>query len=427
MTEPARDRELEQLLDVARVAEPRSLEALPARRMVRVAIARADRAPRRPVVVALRWLIPALVAAGLALALLRPRSTAIELAEDALPLRLSLKSGDALVIAAATRLRVLDDAAALRKVEIERGSVLFEVAKLGPGQAFEVQTRAATVRVVGTIFTVEVAPDQTVVRVHEGEVRVGEALLSADEVWSSAGTRALGAGPFADEARALVQSRSGKRIHGDGAGALRGPSEEQAARVSPIEVATSEPPPETERDATSEPRAEGSRQGAAPPLQQAPRVSPELDQKQLLARAHASLRAGDAAGALRIAAAYPDDDALALLTADALRVLGRFAEAITQYEQLAARTADGLTRAHAGFAAAQLALHKLHDAEGALTLVSRFGLREQHAPLRERASALYVDALLALDRGAEAREEARSYLAREPETASSARMRALLD
>lgn len=153
----------------------------------------------------------------------------------------------------------------------------------------------------------------------------------------------------------------------------------------------------------------------------------EAEAKDRRERARVKLRAGDAAGALQIALMDQDDDALALLAADALRALGRYPEAVARYEQLAARTEYLLTRSHAGFAAAQPALHKQGDAAAALTIVSRFGLREQRAPLRERASALYVDALLALGRMSEAREAARAYLEREPVTETSARMRALLE
>ena len=45
----------------------------------------------------------------------------------------------------------------------------------------------------------------------------------------------------------------------------------------------------------------------------------------------------------------------------------------------------------------------------------------------ERASVLRIDALAALGRSAEARAAARDYLAREPETETSARLRRLLE
>lgn len=54
------------------------------------------------------------------------------------------------------------------------------------------------------------------------------------------------------------------------------------------------------------------------------------------------------------------------------------------------------------------------------------GATDQDAPLRERATALLVDALVAGGKHDEARAWARTYLAHEPTTGTSSRRRALI-
>lgn len=145
-----------------------------------------------------------------------------------------------------------------------------------------------------------------------------------------------------------------------------------------------------------------------------------------LDRARALLAVGDAQGALSLARRHAsrDDEAL-LLVADASRALGRHREARAHYGKLAERGADPL-RTRAAFAAAQLSLHALGDPADALSLIAAFALAADDAPLRERATALEVEALLALGRRREARRAAERYLAREMETETSRRMRELL-
>jgi hypothetical protein len=59
-------------------------------------------------------------------------------------------------------------------------------------------------------------------------------------------------------------------------------------------------------------------------------------------------------------------------------------------------------------------------------LIAAFALAADHSLLRERATALEVDALLALGRRWEAGVAAQRYLAREPETETSRRMREVI-
>jgi tetratricopeptide (TPR) repeat protein len=164
---------------------------------------------------------------------------------------------------------------------------------------------------------------------------------------------------------------------------------------------------------------EADSDSGAPPFAVAP-VRPTLAELRGL------LAAGDAQGALSLARAQTDEDFL-LLSADALRALGRHREAIAAYRALATRTREAARRAQAGFAAAQLAFHGLGDPAEALALIAEFGLCDDASLLRERASALEVDALSALGRLDEAKRAAARYLWREPATETSRRMRALLE
>lgn len=412
--------ELESLLDVARAAQPAELSPLVARRLVREALREGDRT-RRLVRVRAAALVLVAVAAVLLL-VARPRTTHIELAADARPLRVALRSGDTLLIAASTRLTVLEETSTLRKVELERGAALFEVARLGKGRAFEVQTRHGTVHVLGTVFSVEADAERIVVRVHEGRVRVGERTLDAGQVWASSGA-AVGKVPFAAEARSMVRAR--------------------AAEPTPVVEASSPMPVIQQRNAfeqavPSAPRAAGGalEPTAAPPrsagshAEESGKAAPEVVRKgarpdsESVIRARALLLAGDASAALELVGGAQIDDAL-LVAADALRALGRFREAVEHYERLAAQSQQPI-REQAAFAAAQLWLASLRNGEQALRLIDRHALDAPAAPLRERSSVLRVDALLSLGRTSEAADHARAYLAREPETAASARMRDLL-
>jgi tetratricopeptide (TPR) repeat protein len=119
------------------------------------------------------------------------------------------------------------------------------------------------------------------------------------------------------------------------------------------------------------------------------------------------------------------EDAFLLLLADALRAEGRFAEARIHYARLAARAPAAL-RVQAGFAAAQIAFVSVGDAQSALADLDRFGLDASGSPLAERASVLRAEALLALGRREQAEQVARAYLARQPDTEASARMRRIL-
>jgi hypothetical protein len=137
------------------------------------------------------------------------------------------------------------------------------------------------------------------------------------------------------------------------------------------------------------------------------------------------LRQNRAEELLQLLGQHRTEPAYARVYADALRATGDFERARGAYEALAAQS-YGSARSQAGYSAAQLALGPLRDPLRALDAIERFGLTAPDAPLRERACVLRIDALVALGRSSEARAAAEDYLAREPNTETSARLRGLL-
>jgi hypothetical protein len=393
--------DLDQLVQLARAAEPPELSPLHARRMVRAAVeheapVRVPKAQRH-----LRWLgalAALLVLAVLTARILMPRGTSIEVAVSERPLHLALLPGDAVTVAPGARLALLSQVPARRQVRLERGAALFDVVPLGKSQVFEVDTEHVQVRVLGTVFSVEVADGRTLVRVYEGRVQVGGRVLGPREVWSSNGTPPSAVlAPLSREAENAVKVRENQR-----AGV-------PATLVSPLPTTFSVPPA-----ALPEPAAAANVQG--------------LPATASLTEARAWLEAGETERALAAARRpHGSEPALPwrLLEAAALRALGRFDEAISSYEQSAAM-APSPDQEEAGYSAAALALHGLKDPARALAITDRFDLDADASPLRERASLLRVDALLALGRTRAAKVAAQRYLNREPDTATSQQMRKLL-
>jgi hypothetical protein len=73
-----------------------------------------------------------------------------------------------------------------------------------------------------------------------------------------------------------------------------------------------------------------------------------------------------------------------------------------------------------------LALQPLHDAARCLSILDQYALDDEQSAQRERATVLRIDALLTLGQRDAARVHALRYLTREPETGTSARLRALV-
>jgi tetratricopeptide (TPR) repeat protein len=266
----------------------------------------------------------------------------------------------------------------------------------------------------GTVFTVHVNAGRSVVRVYEGSVWAGRRVLLAGDSWAS------------DQKVPALEASSERALRTDihTALAARDPVE-QAERARPLTEALPATVEPSTQPLASPAAAKVASSAILPP---APSKRPAsaastLDRHQL----RELLRRGETEQVITLARARADQgDAFVLLLADALRAQGRFAEALDTYETLAERT-SGATRTQAGFAAAQLALLAQRDAARALRDIERFELDGEGSALSERASVLHADALLALGRGEEARKIAASYLARQPATEASQRMRHILE
>lgn len=411
MAEPERMDELSLLLDAARKATPPALSPAHQQHMVNVALQSAALRPRGAQSLWYGAALAALVLLAVITQRLlqhggpRPEVTLVEVAPDGLPLRLSLRTGDALVLAPSAKLEVLSESKPLRRLRLSRGAVLFDVTHLAPGQNFEVETEQARVQVRGTVFSVRVDGRRTSVHVHEGSVYVGSRVLRAGEHWASSGRASAEPPQFAADVRAALAARAGTQVR-----------TEALPHATPITPPVSDPP-----DAAL-PRAPAPRAGSARDSAQRPLTL--ASEPVALDTAEALLRTGQADTLLLLLREHHDDPRYARLVAEALRMLGEFSQATDAFEAVAAKS-QGSTRTQAGFAAAQLAFTALHDPERALALLQRFALDAHESALRERASALRIDALIALGRSDEARREVQRYLAREPETETSVRLRRL--
>jgi hypothetical protein len=401
---------LDALLAQARGAEPATLAPLESRRRARLAVDAAERARghRQRLV----WSCAVCVAIGMTVFIttrLTTRATTIEVAASERPLRVALTSGDTVLAAPGAELELIAQDVSRREVRLTTGTALFDVVQLQGAQRFEVHTRQAHVEVRGTVFSVEVAGGRTIVRVYDGLVWVSDRSLHAGEVWVSSGP------PAALDADLLA-------VEGQAAAALR--TTAPSIIVSSLPDVTASPPMVDTHDGSRHeptviivPGQLPALPLAAPASSTPTSVSPEQARSWLLA--------GESERALQAAqsASPAQSSAWQLLEADALRALGRYAEAVDHYQTLAQR--DPSLRASAGYSGASLAQRALHDPGRALRLLDQLALDADDSPLRERASVLRVDVLLELGRHDEARLAAQRYLQREPETRVSRRMRAL--
>ncbi len=187
---------IDDFLALARNARPTPIDELEMRRLARAALTVAERT--QPVVSTRKVRVRSLLAATLpmlALALLlgwyvqdrRGQGTAVEVGRDDLALRLALRPGDVVIAAPGTRLQIVTQEVAARRLQVRRGAALFDVVPLAAGQMFEVETEHARMRVLGTVFSVEVTAARTIVRVYEGRVFIAGRSLGAGQSWVSAG------------------------------------------------------------------------------------------------------------------------------------------------------------------------------------------------------------------------------------------------
>lgn len=167
-----------------------------------------QRAPRR-----LRWLLPAVAAAGisaLAVGVWVTNVVGWERVETGAAERrqLALADGSVVQLAPNSKLRVHLQAR-LREIELSRGEAFFRVAR--DGRPFIVETEHATVRATGTAFAVERAGEGVVVTVAEGKVVVQNAehraepgvLLAAGQQVTAPNTGQVGEVRSVDAAREL--------------------------------------------------------------------------------------------------------------------------------------------------------------------------------------------------------------------------------
>ncbi len=152
------------LTELAQRSAPPPLSDDRADAMVAVAMRTARR--RETVRTRMRWAVAAcvLLAAGLL--------AGTQLRSDEEPLRVQLPTGDSIVATAGAHFDVVDASQTSREVAVDRGTVLFDVKPLSPGERFAVRTRDAVVHVRGTVFSVAHEDGRTTVRVYEGSVDV---------------------------------------------------------------------------------------------------------------------------------------------------------------------------------------------------------------------------------------------------------------
>ncbi|HEX6240251.1 MAG TPA: FecR domain-containing protein [Polyangiales bacterium] len=413
--------ELTRLVDQMRRAEAPALDGARQYEMVGAAL-RQSRAPMRLAPRITRYAVG--LAAALLMGLLGARAfeyAALRLTTSHLELgphddlrRVWLRSGDALALAPGSAVDVLSENGPRRELRITRGAVLCDVKRLARGEGFEVLTPHANVRVRGTVFSVRVDERHTAVQVHEGTVYVAGRALHAGERWSSlpsAPTRELAV--FWAEVRAALAARGGSV-----------PVQPKPVTVEPLVSSVAAPAEAVVRE-NHQPRSQERVVEPPPPRTRRPHAHREPSPLSPEA-AEQMLREGRAEQLLGVLDAQPSEPAYARVYADALRATGDFDRAILAYEALLDRS-QGSLRMQAGYAAAQLAQGPLRDPLRALRAIGRSALIAPSSPLRERASVLRIDALMALGRHTEARAAAREYLEREPNTEASARLRRLLE
>lgn len=321
------------------------------------------------------------------------------------PSRLSLPTGDQLVAAQGAAFEVRSAEAQRREVALRRGQMLFDVARLGEGQRFEVVTPDARVSVLGTVFTVEAIDGRTVVRVYEGEVRVERAGRSVR----------LGVGQhFVSDDR--HPSRDPLMAQALAAAERRRAAPAAALAKVTVEVAVPV-------IAAAPPAAE-----AAPPVTAAaPRVAVPTE----LSDARRRLREGRLQLALAAAAGAIDrrQEPLGqwyLLCADALVAEGRLRPAGAALES-AAVYLQGSEARDAAYRAALTYSEQLHDPARALHVLRASGVLGPEKFGQARGMELWVRLLVSLERRWEASAVARRYLRTYPDSSEASAMRSVAD
>lgn len=149
----------------------------------------------------------------------------------------------------------------------------------------------------------------------------------------------------------------------------------------------------------------------------------------MLVRARGEIAAGRLDRALEIArqaaARGGVKGAWRLVSADALRGLGRASEAADAFE-LAAYELSGGDAYEAGYSAAYLLFKEVQSPQRALEVLDRTAVDAATSPLEERGLVMRVRILDQLGRRADARPYAERYLARYPNGSGRIAMQTLL-
>jgi hypothetical protein len=408
---------LDRLSEIARTSAPVSLPPAEEDEMVRLALERAARdrgkgeeaRARRAGRLMLAAAAVVLLAAGATAAWIHSGATgeltATVPSARPEPLHVELPTGDRLTATPGASFRIGSSSPRERSVAMEGGTMVFDVARLGNGQAFEVETPHVEVRVLGTVFSVTAADDETIVRVFEGAVMVRDGddrrIVRASQRLSSADGEVApldDASPLATFAwRAAAARASAPRATAANDSTDTGGDSALAEPTPPVPVPVT------------------------PPRITAPQEARVIDP----AGARAMITEGRARRALSVARDH-DGGEWRHVEADALRALRRFAEAANAYDRAASQL-DGARVRQAGYLAASLRLLELDDPEGALASLDRAHADAPGSPFEERAIVLRVRALRRADRTDEARLGAQRYVESYPEGGMADYMRALID
>lgn len=335
---------------------------------------------------------------------------------------LSLPSGDTMTVVEGTAFGMSPADSSRNHIQLERGAILFDVRSRQAGAVFEVATPSAAIRVLGTVFAVEVdGAGRTSVEVFEGRVEVedrrGVRRLGAHERDGSSDSNLLKS--LAELGRERAAQRTSRRASDARAEAVsHAPGalvDETSATATDSTGATSttsatrQPDREVPRGAPTEIRAVSER---------APRAVP----RERAAELRSAIARGEAARVLdELPLAHVSERDRAWLHADALRAVGRSREAIEAYRSIAAT--DDPEQHIAAYLGARLLLDTSR-AEEALRLLER-ARAARDSSLHERILALRGRALHATGNRDALQVAAREYLTRFPAGASADFMRSV--
>jgi hypothetical protein len=327
---------------------------------------------------------------------------------DAVASDLTLPTGDRISTTPGAQLEVTNVAREVRTVRLASGTALFDVRPLGDREHFVVYTPDGDVTVVGTVFTVEVIAQSSIVRVYEGKVQVRRGrstyTLDAGEELGRDGAIDRAAG---DVLEVLASARARERA----AAALARP----ASAVPPSPEPAANEPRRVEESAPPA-RRSGSKPGAAPDVP-APMPAP-VQTPAVQAEAIALIAAGKFAEARDLSRAH----GWHVIEGDAQRALGAYGEAAAAYERSVDRgEGDACV---AALLAARVYDERLDNVERALQLLARAG--EPACATRERALALTIQIATRLKRPELGSDAARAYVGDYPNGDQAAAAHALI-